>query len=258
MKITVRIKFTHRSNLHYKKFIKLSTPAGFEPARAEPNSLAGCRLNHSAKVSLINIYSATGNRTPGICVTGRDVTNYTIAEYFIYCNQKQKINSNALLTGFEPATVGFEVQRAIQLRHKSLHVIFFILRIVFVYCVTQKKNIFIKWYRIRESNSCLPGESQLSWPTRLMRHIFFYFYCAPSGARTLDLRYIRPVRYQLRQWCKLYKMCVCVAQCGDRTHDLRIMRPTRCQLRQSCLFLLINTNEKFKAKLCVNLLYITK
>ena len=24
---------------------------------------------------------------------------------------------------------------------------------------------------------------------------------APSGARTLDLRYIRPVRYQLRQWC---------------------------------------------------------
>ena len=28
-----------------------TTPAGFEPARAEPNSLAGCRLNHSAKVS---------------------------------------------------------------------------------------------------------------------------------------------------------------------------------------------------------------
>ncbi len=31
--------------------ILISTPAGFEPARAEPNSLAGCRLNHSAKVS---------------------------------------------------------------------------------------------------------------------------------------------------------------------------------------------------------------
>ena len=30
----------------------ISTPAGFEPARAEPNSLAGCRLNHSAKVSV--------------------------------------------------------------------------------------------------------------------------------------------------------------------------------------------------------------
>ncbi len=29
--------------------------------------------------------SATGNRTPGICVTGRDVTNYTIADYlYIY------------------------------------------------------------------------------------------------------------------------------------------------------------------------------
>ena len=25
--------------------------------------------------------SETGNRTPGICVTGRDVTNYTISDY---------------------------------------------------------------------------------------------------------------------------------------------------------------------------------
>ena len=30
----------------------MTTPAGFEPARAEPNGLAGRRLNHSAKVSL--------------------------------------------------------------------------------------------------------------------------------------------------------------------------------------------------------------
>ena len=78
-----------------------STPTGFEPVRAEPNGLAGRRLNHSAKVSLAHIriilyiiiinyinyyiiyYSATGNRTPGICVTGRDVTNYTIAEWII-------------------------------------------------------------------------------------------------------------------------------------------------------------------------------
>ena len=27
--------------------------------------------------------SATGNRTPGICVTGRDVTNYTIADLIV-------------------------------------------------------------------------------------------------------------------------------------------------------------------------------
>jgi hypothetical protein len=31
----------------------ITTPAGFEPARAEPNGLAGRRLNHSAKVSCI-------------------------------------------------------------------------------------------------------------------------------------------------------------------------------------------------------------
>ena len=30
-----------------------STPTGFEPVRAEPNGLAGRRLNHSAKVSLM-------------------------------------------------------------------------------------------------------------------------------------------------------------------------------------------------------------
>ena len=61
-----------------------TTPTGFEPVRAEPTNLAGWRLNHSAKVSVSNSIlstnSATGNRTPGICVTGRDVTNYTIAD----------------------------------------------------------------------------------------------------------------------------------------------------------------------------------
>ena len=31
--------------------LKKTTPAGFEPARAEHNGLAGRRLNHSAKVS---------------------------------------------------------------------------------------------------------------------------------------------------------------------------------------------------------------
>ena len=30
----------------------IATPAGFEPARAEPIGLAGRRLNHSAKVSM--------------------------------------------------------------------------------------------------------------------------------------------------------------------------------------------------------------
>ena len=30
------------------------------------------------------VSSATGNRTPGICVTGRDVTNYTIADNLLY------------------------------------------------------------------------------------------------------------------------------------------------------------------------------
>ena len=57
--------------------------------RVEPNGLAGRRLNHSAKVSKISIISTTGNLTPGICVTGRDVTNYTIAE-------------SKVLPGFEP------------------------------------------------------------------------------------------------------------------------------------------------------------
>ena len=75
-----------------------------------------------------------------------------------------------------------------------------------------------------------------------MRHNYMKCVYAESGARTLDRRYIRPVRYQLRQSCiySIYcieeSVCVCVyAQCGDRTHDLRIMRPTRCQLRQSCI-----------------------
>ena len=30
-----------------------TTPVGFEPTRAEPTGLAGRRLNHSAKVSLV-------------------------------------------------------------------------------------------------------------------------------------------------------------------------------------------------------------
>ena len=79
-----------------------STPVGFEPTRAEPTHLAGELLNHSDKVSremrplaktktprcpnafkhktIHSKRSGTGNRTLGICVTGRDVTNYTIPE----------------------------------------------------------------------------------------------------------------------------------------------------------------------------------
>ena len=83
-----RLSHTRTRTAKEKKYFFCSTPTGFEPVRAEPNSLAGYRLNHSAKVSLCsackNIFfctpSATGNRTPGICVTGRDVTNYTIAD----------------------------------------------------------------------------------------------------------------------------------------------------------------------------------
>ena len=66
-----------------------TTATGFEPVQVKPNCLAGNRLNHSAKLSRdISFYqnlfiydSATGNRTRGNCVTGSDVTNYTIAEY---------------------------------------------------------------------------------------------------------------------------------------------------------------------------------
>ena len=36
-----------------------ATPTGFEPVRAEPNGLAGRRLNHSAKVSVMMIYIYT-------------------------------------------------------------------------------------------------------------------------------------------------------------------------------------------------------
>ena len=76
----------------YRVYQKItSTPAGFEPAHGDRNGLAGRRLNHSAKVSygekIFNRCSATGNRTPGICVTGRDVTNYTIADdQLVRCN----------------------------------------------------------------------------------------------------------------------------------------------------------------------------
>ena len=34
-----------------------ATPTGFEPVRAEPNGLAGRRLNHSAKVSISHLIS---------------------------------------------------------------------------------------------------------------------------------------------------------------------------------------------------------
>ena len=83
-----------------------TTPGGFEPPRTWCTHLAGEPLNHSGKVSRARPgfwytgkkidykftkynqqkkktkpkSSETGNRTPGICVTGRDVTNYTISD----------------------------------------------------------------------------------------------------------------------------------------------------------------------------------
>ena len=86
----------------YKNRIGETTATGFEPVQVKPNCLAGNRLNHSAKLSrdefFIKIYflntmydSATGNRTRGNCVTGSDVTNYTIAEYIYTISQRIKI-----------------------------------------------------------------------------------------------------------------------------------------------------------------------
>ena len=79
-----------------------TTPRGFEPLRSKTTHLAGEPLNHSGKVScsldLISMrskpgghilgkkqkkwqkLSMSGNRTPGVCVTGRNVTNYTNTE----------------------------------------------------------------------------------------------------------------------------------------------------------------------------------
>ena len=46
------IRWATGTNLMYWQKSRIAaTPAGFEPARMESNSLAGCRLNHSAKVS---------------------------------------------------------------------------------------------------------------------------------------------------------------------------------------------------------------
>merc|ERR1711888_469494 len=75
-----------------------TTPRGFEPLRSKTIHLAGEPLNHSGKVSFpmdaisLGIESLaqskkkkrdpsmSGNRTPGVCVTGRNVTNYTNTE----------------------------------------------------------------------------------------------------------------------------------------------------------------------------------
>ena len=75
-----------------------TTPRGFEPLRSKTTHLAGEPLNHSGKVSFGVVRNSTamwiaerrgegkqktkessmsGNRTPGVCVTGRNVTNYT-------------------------------------------------------------------------------------------------------------------------------------------------------------------------------------
>ena len=74
-----------------------TTPRGFEPLRSKTTHLAGEPLNHSGKVSFCvpnhgcptlkpymglkntetQTHSMSGNRTRGVCVTGRNVTNYT-------------------------------------------------------------------------------------------------------------------------------------------------------------------------------------
>ena len=71
-----------------------TTPRGFEPLRSKTTHLAGEPLNHSGKVSFSwcifkrqtaptikkkqkKESSMSGNRTRGVCVTGRNVTNYT-------------------------------------------------------------------------------------------------------------------------------------------------------------------------------------
>ena len=65
--------------------------------------------------------SATGTRTPGICVTGRDVTNYTIADDKLYYIIK---TDKSLLTGFEPATSGLEVQCAIHCATRATYLLY--------------------------------------------------------------------------------------------------------------------------------------
>ena len=68
-------------------------PRGVEPLRLKTTHLAGEPLNHSGKVSFCwdickqqtaptiekkkMEHSMSGNRTRGVCVTGRNVTNYT-------------------------------------------------------------------------------------------------------------------------------------------------------------------------------------
>ena len=82
-----------------------TTPAGFEPARAEHSSLAGCRLNHSAKVSrddkmLLKVLR-DGESNPGHL---RDRQRC----YQLH-HRGSLILDVTLLTGFEPATSRLEV-----------------------------------------------------------------------------------------------------------------------------------------------------
>ena len=42
-------------------------------------------------------------------------------------------------------------------------------------------------------------------PLALILYMFVFVCVAPSGARTLDPRYIRPMRYRLRQWSYLQR-----------------------------------------------------
>lgn len=61
--------------------------------------------------------SETGNRTPGICVTGRDVTNYTISDHLEYLgfdpSTSSLLRTHASDCANTPSTpVGFEPTRA--------------------------------------------------------------------------------------------------------------------------------------------------
>ena len=87
-----------------------TTPRGFEPLRSKTTHLAGEPLNHSGKVSFSwcifkrqtaptikkkqkKESSMSGNRTRGVCVTGRNVTNYTNTDLFLFQNLKHWIRS---------------------------------------------------------------------------------------------------------------------------------------------------------------------
>ena len=67
------------------------------------------------------IISGTGNRTPGICVTGRDVTNYTMPEGTNQLTKQLALKMKRLpRAGLEPATPRLEVWCASHCANEAL------------------------------------------------------------------------------------------------------------------------------------------